>query len=56
MGRKEDDLHRLEQGGVVAVVLDERPAPAHVLRSDNAEVVRQAITAHGGPLLPQKRS
>lgn len=42
--------------GVVAVVLDERPAPAHVLRSDNAEAVRQAITAHGGPLLPQKRS
>ena len=42
--------------GVVAVVLDARPAPAHVLRSNDLAAVQQAISARGGILLPQERS
>jgi len=44
------------QEGVVAVVLSERSAPDHVLRSHDLGAVLQAITAYGGPLAPQKRS
>lgn len=44
------------QEGVVAVVLNERPAPPHALRSSDLNTVQQAIAARGGPLGPQKRS
>lgn len=42
--------------GIVAVILDDRPAPAHALRSHDPAIVQQAIMAHGGALRPQERS
>ncbi len=44
------------QEGVVAVVLGERPAPRHALRSGDLNAVQKAVAARGGPLAPKKGS
>lgn len=40
--------------GLVAVVLNQRPAPANAIRSEDLDAVRQAIAARGGALPPQE--